>query len=100
MTELEQARARIAAQAMQVARLHLALRLVVKEAGLQDPLAAIAREALDACEADCGRILLDILTIMFSQGQNEFDASWARLEALLVGAGLIAQEQADGALPH
>lgn len=100
MTELEQARARIVAQAMHVARLHQALRLVVNDGALQDPLAQVARAALDACEADCGRILQDIRTIMFSQGQNEFDAAWGRLEALLVSAGLVAQEQADGALPH
>jgi hypothetical protein len=100
MTELEQARARVVAQAMQVARLHQALRLARNEMDPAGPLAAVADGALDACEADSGRILQDIRTIMFSQGQNEFDAAWGRLEALLVGAGLIAQEQADGALPH
>lgn len=64
MRELEQARARILAQQLQITRLHTALSRIAASGELSDPQVAMAREALDACEADAGQIAADVRVVL------------------------------------
>lgn len=64
MNELDELRARIVAQALQLTRVHTALNRIADSGGLSDPQVAMAREALDACEADAGQIAEDVRAVL------------------------------------
>lgn len=103
MTDIEEVKARVAMQAVHVARLHGALKRVMTndtEGAPAGICGQIASEALQACERDSIQILADLRTIMFSDNEPEFDPAWSRLEELLLAAGLVTREQVDGAIPH
>jgi hypothetical protein len=64
VNELDQARARLLAQQIQITRLHVALSRIAASGELSDPQVAMAREALEACEADAGQIAADVSTVL------------------------------------
>ena len=78
-------RARILAQQIQITRLHTGLSRIAASGELSDPQVAMAREALEACEADAGQIAADVRVLLDVDGPGvpaeEYRGALARLTA-------------------
>lgn len=83
-------RARILAQQIQITRLHTALSRIAASGELSDPQVAMAREALEACEADAGQIAADVRVLLDVDGPGvpaeAYDGALSRLAAIFGAA--------------